>query len=526
MSIFKEAKASYQDKKAQVKSERSLNRAQTFDQTRSVHRHYDDFDYDQPRRRSHDDHSEITSPRSRNSKSVYSRRSSRDHPGAKNRPPPLTESNLQTLSEVSSTSPSKAPYPNTYRSPYAETLPRDMLPSRTELARTEMRSVVAPSTRRRRSSSSELGQLPRPREGKEIDMDLAYGNVPPDLESRVDLDPAYQEESKRRRAQNLVQRVESLLDEAHCVRHSATAIMAHLQQNPDAAAAVALTLAELSSAITKLSPAFIGLLKGGSPAVFALLASPQFLIGTGIAVGVTIVMFGGWKIVKKVKEARAAAAAREAMAFDGVPMDRPAPLRTQSDLGGALGGVDEALVLEEMSTIETWRRGIMPLGVGEEAADMELITPEAERAHREDHRRGRSEADVASRKSARTYKTTSKSHKSHRSSTRDRRDVPDRKSSKNAATSVANSNHHHHGRGSSSSSKKKKKTPEKVEVKAIEDGSTAGRANDDMDLVMRPKTVRQGSSMIKALFKNKREKEKERDREKEREAEMAFAERS
>ncbi|CAK7245235.1 MAG: hypothetical protein STHCBS139747_006808 [Sporothrix thermara] len=161
-------------------------------------------------------------------------------------------------------------------------------------------------------------------------MDLAYGDIPPDLGLRVDLDPV---------------------------------------DHPEAAAAVALTLAELSALLSKLSPAFLGAVKGGSPAVFALLASPQFLIGTSIAVGVTVILFGGWKIVKRISEVRTAREDAK-LAFESADQAKaqqqpnmgsgPVPALAASNAPALCPeAYDEALVLEEeLSTIESWRRGI------------------------------------------------------------------------------------------------------------------------------------------------------------------------
>ena len=328
-------------------------------------------------------------------------------------------------------------------------------------------------------------------------MNLAYGNIPPDLEFRTDLDPVRADEQQ---ANQLVRKVEGLLTEAECLRHSATGIIKHLQEKPDAAAAVALTLAELSTAVGKISPAFLGLLKGGSPSVFALLASPQFLIGTGAAVGLTVVMFGGWKIVKSMKEAHAA---REALAYEGVPRSRPAPLRTQSEHGA---GMDEALVYDldqELSNIETWRRGIMPSGVDDESAEIELITPEAERAHREkyrnddlgdyddlrSHRSGRmSRTD----KTTKTTKTTNKSQSKPYSKDKDRGASERRSSNRTTAESVR-------GDSTRKSSKKAK------EKERSHDGTPQliGDGRKDMELAFRPKASRQGENMLKALFKSK-----------------------
>lgn len=513
LSVFKEAKGAYQDKKAQLKSEKStLNRSQTFDQSRSLYRSHDPHVYDEyyeedddyyykydddgrSRRQSHYAPSEASTRRTaRRSRSTHSRRHhdrDRDYRATPRRPA-LTESNLKTLSEVSSTAPSRAN--GNYRSPYAETVGR----SKMDLTHAEYRSLAATERRppttaiTRRRSFTELGPQRRhsydvqahnsSHAGKEIDMHLAYGDIPPDLESRTDLDPAMQEMNKEKRAKMLVKKVESLMDEAKCAHHSTTHTIQHLQKNPDAAAAVALTLAELSKVVTKMSPAVLGMLKGGSPAVFALLASPQFLIGTAAVVGVTVVMFGGWKIVKKVKEEQAA---REALAYEGVPLNRPAPLRTQSEFST---GMDEALEIdEELSTIESWRRGIIPEFGDDESADMELITPEAERARRARYGKDKDD-DLKSRKSTRTAKTS-----------KAKREVPERKSSKLAtAESVAGSER----------SKKSSKQKGKTTVRAIEDGRSRRGDDDEIELAIRPKGQRQ-NNMLKALFKNKKEKERE-----------------
>lgn len=366
--------------------------------------------------------------------------------------------------------------------------------------RNDRRTEIVP----RRRSESELQVAQRT---KEIDMNLAYGEIPPDLASRVDLDPARQNEDS---AKTLVRKVEMLLDEAQCVQHSATSMIKHLQEKPESAAAVALTLSELSKVVAKMSPTVLGLLKGGSPAVFSLLASPQFLIGTGVAVGITVVMFGGWKIIQQVKEQQAA---REALAYQGVPMSRPAPLRTQSAYAGSY---DEALVVDDdLSVIESWRRGIEPYG-DDESADLELITPEADRVTRADARENRDDDfDVRSHRSAKTHRTsktsktskssktskttktnkTEKLHKSHKSRLSDG-EIPERKSSKSSSSSV---------RGGPKSEIVRPSKGKGKEVKAIE--ASSSRARDDLELVMRPKVQRQQSDMFKSIFKHKKEKE-------------------
>lgn len=367
------------------------------------------------------------------------------------------------------------------------------------------------------------GQLIHQRKkSKEIDMNLAYGNIPPDLASREDLDPANEEAT----AQMLVRKIEGLLDEAHCAQHSAGAIIKHLQEKPDAAAAVALTLAELSSVATKMSPAVLALFKSGSPAVFALLASPQFLIGTGIALGITVVMFGGWKIVQRAK---AAHMAREALTYQTEPAARPMPVRAQTEYNPRAPSeyhpeYDEALVVDEdfddeLSTIESWRRGIVPTWE-EETADIELITPEAKDAlyAKKDHDQGYYD-DLRSRRNAKMAKPSKPSKPSkmkgdskdkavpqkEKDRMREKEKEKEKRPSRGSAASVISSSSTTSHRKSSSSSKKK----DKSDSKSVIDDGHSSRGDDD--LLLRPRTQRPGHNMLKTLFKNKKERKEEED---------------
>lgn len=177
-----------------------------------------------------------------------------------------------------------------------------------------------------------------------IDMDLAYGEIPPPLEIARTADEA--------ELKGLVGKIKTILDEADCVQYSVTAIIASLQKNPEAMAAVALALAEISNIVKKMAPGVLTALKGSAPAVFALLISPQFMIAAGVGVGVTIIAFGGYKIIKKIKAKNAA---------EDTGMDEML----------AFGG--------DVDRIEGWRRGVAEtelesLGT---SVDEELITPHA-----------------------------------------------------------------------------------------------------------------------------------------------------
>ena len=198
---------------------------------------------------------------------------------------------------------------------------------------------------------------------------------------------AVTEEQQEAELKATMTKLDHLLLEAHCLQHSATAIIANLQANPEAMAAVALTLAELSTLLSKMSPGILGALKASSPAVFALLASPQFLIAGGVAIGVTVVMFGGFKIIKKIQasnEARKEAnRVDEAMVFDGL----------------------------EMGSIESWRRGIAEVEAQSvsTSVDGEFITPEAARQRKERIReRKKEERDHHARAESVTSESTVK----------------------------------------------------------------------------------------------------------------------
>ena len=286
-------------------------------------------------------------------------------------------------------------------------------------------------------------------------MNLAYGALPPDLfpENTVD---------REVELAATMSKLDTLLLEAHCLHHSATAIIAKLQANPEAMAAVALTLAELSNLLTKMSPSILRALKASSPAVVALLASPQFLIAGGLAIGVTVVMFGGYKIIKQIQAN--AEAKKEA------------------------NRMEEALVYEgDLGSIDVWRRGIADVEAQSIATsvDGEFITPEAARQKkerikeraREERRADSVSGSVRSERSVRTVRRVGSEN------TIRRKEVPERSSSKVAASETGHSER-------SSSSKKEGKGKE-VAVKEKKSKK---------------------SSAIGVLFKKSKEK-KERERE-------------
>lgn len=258
-----------------------------------------------------------------------------------------------------------------------------------------------------------------PSHHEHIDMDLAYGPIPPPLPLVRQGDEA--------EMKSLVQTVKRILEEADCLQYSASAIIASLQKNPDAMAAVALTLAEISNIARKMAPGALMALKSGSPAVFALLASPQFLIAGGVAVGVTIVAFGGFKIIKKLQ-------AKKAMEVEGVD--------EMLEIGGDVGRIDN------------WRRGIAEVeeqSVGT-SAEGEFITPAAFAMSKLDLNEGR-----ASELRRKEVGSGSQKLGSSSSSSRKGSEKGDKKSSKVSSKASSRSSSKVSSKGSEKKEKKEKK---------------------------------------------------------------------
>ncbi|KAK8190535.1 hypothetical protein IWZ00DRAFT_52630 [Phyllosticta capitalensis] len=234
-----------------------------------------------------------------------------------------------------------------------------------------------------------------------VDMDLAYGEIPPPLP-----DHRAQEELELR---DKVNGLTALLDEANCVHHSVQSMIGSLEKNPDALAAVALTLAEISTIVTKLGPGALTVLKGSFPAVVALLASPQFMIAAGVGVGVTIVALGGYRIIKKITAKN-----------EEKPLEYGGPVKSIEE-GDDRYVLDE-LAPPELSRIERWRRGIADVAANSVGTNVEheLVTPGA--ADRFIEEGLIKEDDLKSRRSKKTTRS-SKSRKTHKSSKSDKSDT-------------------------------------------------------------------------------------------------------
>ncbi|RFU30210.1 hypothetical protein B7463_g6135, partial [Scytalidium lignicola] len=444
INIFKEAKDAYQDKRAELKAEQRERLRQKYAQKHAQK-------YAQKLLLAREETQSVASSRhSRHSRSSH--RSHREHRDRFVDPlPPLSEVNLSHQEEGHELEPqysgsihesyhgsahSGERSPSImYREPYVET---EVAPHPGIMRRhtdfVEASSEMMPPDHYPPDAIPLYRSVSNPDFRDEVDMGLAYGELPPDLY------PPFDPVEEEKELNSMVFKIENMLLEAQCLHHSATAIISSLQEKPDAMAAVALTLAELSSLLTKMSPSIISVLKGLSPAIFALLASPQFLIGSGVALGVTIIMFGGFKIIKKIQGT--AVPDKEAVRMEGSfrpeqtmmleqpmmteqhmleqpMMEQPMRMETRT-LVEEPAPMEEAIIYEqELSAIECWRRGIADVEAVSVAtsADGELITPEAERQRIEKIRERAREERKSTRAPSVMSSSTSRSHR-HRTSSR------------------------------------------------------------------------------------------------------------
>jgi hypothetical protein len=307
-----------------------------------------------------------------------------------------------------------------------------------------------------RRNSDQQVQKSRSKSEPFVDMDLAYGDIPPPLP-----DKKYEDAELKEKASKITM----LLEEAECLQFTVTQTIENLQKNPEALAAVSLTLAEISAIVGKMGPGVLMTLKGSFPAVAALLLSPQFMIAGGVAVGVTIVALGGYKIIKKIQ---ADSAAKTAM-----PVAMPMPARVRVDSATELPPPEEQLELDELepaelSRVEMWRRGIADVEAHSAgtSVDGEFITPgvartlcaagvldeddlKSRRSGRSKSHRAKSEASVKTSKSGKTSKTkTTKTSKDSKDSKDSKPSEPRRTKTIKEGSSVG-----------SSSGKKKEKEP-------------------------------------------------------------------
>jgi hypothetical protein len=372
INIFKDAKDAYVEKKAEIRAEYHQKQERLARKLRDIR--LEEIRSASSSRRSHRLRSHGEDRDRNEDRGYFEERAISEAPSRS----ALTESNLSALSEGSVASSRRSSHYGSVhhsRSPRSGTayLEDDDTPRPGPLRRHT--DVYVEARDLSRQTIPEYGSpqpMSTPHVTDDIDMHLAYGDVPrPNTPKEQEL-------------QGLMSRFDKLMIEAQCVQHSAATIFSSLQANPEAMAAVALTLAEISSLTTKMGPGILSMLKVSSPAIFALLASPQFLIATGVAVGVTIVMFGGYKIIKQIQqnaaENKEASQMEEALVFDG-----------------------------QLSSIESWRRGIADAEAESvsTSVDGEFITPEAMRVRKERIRQRAREERIREEDEESTVKTES-----------------------------------------------------------------------------------------------------------------------
>ncbi|EWC46390.1 hypothetical protein DRE_04333 [Drechslerella stenobrocha 248] len=98
----------------------------------------------------------------------------------------------------------------------------------------------------------------------------------------------------------LFTQVQDIIDHAAAAQSSVITLVEALRRDPETLAMVGITLAEISTIIAKMSPAALAGVKLSWPMVFTFLASPQFAIVAGVGIGTTIILLGGYKIIKKM----------------------------------------------------------------------------------------------------------------------------------------------------------------------------------------------------------------------------------
>ena len=365
VNVFNEAKTAYNERKAEIKAHRRDKAAKQLEDKKTLKR-LEGLDIKD------DDASSKRSSRrgSEDGKSTRSKRTER---------PPM-ERGVSDSFYTNDLSPSRqrrsSHRPSPLRSDSHQDEPRVGELTRRHTDGLELQQAHRSSTPPRRASADD------------IDMDLAYGELPPPLpERRLNDEIALRQK---------VTGLQRMLDEANCLQHSVTAMIDNLQKNPDALAAVALTLAEISSLASKMAPGALMSMKTAFPAVIALLASPEFLIAGGVAVGVTIIAFGGYKIIKKIK---AKNASQEGLAIEDAPRTPDEETEMES--------------LREISRIDLWRRGIADVEAESAGStvDGEFITPQATKALMAEGKL--TEADLKSRDS--DGKKKQRKHRSSRS---------------------------------------------------------------------------------------------------------------
>ena len=341
VNVFKEARSAYRERKAELKAVRDAE----FEEQRA-RQALEQFTFDDKR--------SATSSRISKTKTVKSNKS---HSSQRREAPHAIERGYTDSFYANDAIPCANPHRTPSSTPRSEATYRQQTQSR-ELVRRNTEGDLAPIAR--------LEPI-RSHSDSNIDMDLAYGELPPPLPARS--------RDEQQELRGKMTKLQSLLDEANCLQHSVSAMIANLEKNPDALAAVALTLAEISNLAGKMAPGALAAMKGSFPAVVALLASPEFMIAAGVGVGITIVALGGYKIIKKIKEKKVEREG-EAEVERAIEVENgPVAVEAEEEL-------QELEVDADVNRIELWRRGIadaeaesvLAESVAATSVDGELVT--------------------------------------------------------------------------------------------------------------------------------------------------------
>jgi hypothetical protein len=172
--------------------------------------------------------------------------------------------------------------------------------------------------------------------------------------------------------QLLLLQLQATIDELSCWSAGIAALISELQKVPDTLAVVGFTLAEISALVAKVSPAAIMGLKTLFPMIFALLGSPQFVVLAGVGAAATVIVLGGYKIIKNVVGGGAAKASLSGGDEDEYPegdWDEPVeeivrePPREQRMIEAAPTPPAQPELRRAQSEAPTQRRQLMPARV-------------------------------------------------------------------------------------------------------------------------------------------------------------------
>ena len=371
VNVFKEAKSAYDERKAELKASR-VDKAETKAKVKKAQKQLAGLRLGD---HSDDDASSMRSRSRRGSDDSGHRVHRRPVPTRTSERPPFERGVSDSF--YANDAPSRPSRPSPLRFDSNGSL-RSPNPRQGELVRRHTSTPLSP-TYDDDALSYAAPSHARSHSLDSIDMDLAYGELPPPLPARnYDTEVAIRSQMSK---------LQQLLDEANCVQHSVTTMIANLQKDPDALAAVALTLAEISNLATKLAPGALMSMKGAFPAILALLASPEFMIAAGVGIGVTVIAFGGYKIVKKIQAKRALSSGR---LLEGADEEPESPMSEMDEL-------------RELNHVERWRRGIVfdddEVSATGTSVEGEFITPRATKTLIEEGKL--SEADLKSEKKRR-----------------------------------------------------------------------------------------------------------------------------